>query len=274
MQGSTELMPVPDLVVRLRIPPRLDADVIIVGAGPAGTAAAVHLIRAGWRVLLVDRHAFPRDKVCGDFVGPVALVELRRLGLNDRPDYRSSHCIWSAALHVDGREFIARPLPAHEGLPSYGRCIPRLMLDDWLMDAARQAGAAILENVTAISYEAGHDSASVQVKSKDENRTLRARLVIGADGSSSTISRQPRGGPPPDGSRIIAARAYYEDYEGPADRADLYFAGESFPGYYRLFPRVSLVAVNSSVAERRRRWRNVAMSSGSARIGDLSLRAL
>jgi len=63
-------------------------------------------------------------------------------------------------------------------------------------------------------------------------------------------------------------------YEGPADRADLYFAGESFPGYYRLFPRVSLVAVNSSVAERRRRWRNVAMSSGSARIGDLSLRAL
>ena len=51
MQGSTELMPVPDLVVRLRIPPRLDADVIIVGAGPAGTAAAVHLIRAGWRVL-------------------------------------------------------------------------------------------------------------------------------------------------------------------------------------------------------------------------------
>ena len=148
------------------------------------------------------------------------------------------------------------------------------MLDDWLMDAARQAGAAILENVTAISYEAGHDSASVQVKSKDGNRTLQARLVIGADGSSSTISRQLRGGPPPDGSRIIAARAYYEDYEGPADRADLYFAGESFPGYYRLFPRVSLVAVNSSVAERRRRWRNVAMSSGSARIGDLSLQAL
>ena len=140
MQGSTELMPVPDLVVRLRSPPRLDADVIIVGAGPAGTAAAVHLIRAGWRVLLVDRHAFPRDKVCGDFVGPVALVELRRLGLDDRADYRSSHCIWSAALHVDGREFIARPLPTHEGLPSYGRCIPRLMLDDWLMDAARQAG--------------------------------------------------------------------------------------------------------------------------------------
>ncbi len=74
------------------------------------------------------------------------------------------------------------------------------------------------------------------MKSKDGNRTLRARLVIGADGSSSTISRQLRGGPPPDGSRIIAARAYYEDYEGPADRADLYFAGESFPGYYWLFP--------------------------------------
>jgi flavin-dependent dehydrogenase len=148
------------------------------------------------------------------------------------------------------------------------------MLDDWLMDAARQAGAAILENVTAISYEAGHDCASVQVTSKDGNRTLRARLVIGADGSSSTIARQLRGGPPPDGSRIIAARAYYEDYDGLADRADLYFAGESFPGYYWLFPTSEPRRGEFVCRRSRRRWRNVAMSSGSARIGDLSLRAL
>ncbi|MGH6840395.1 MAG: NAD(P)/FAD-dependent oxidoreductase, partial [Methylocella sp.] len=58
--------------------PSFDADVIIAGAGPAGAAAACHLARSGASVILLDRAIFPRDKVCGDFVGPSALVELDR----------------------------------------------------------------------------------------------------------------------------------------------------------------------------------------------------
>ena len=91
-------------VLRVRIKAELDADVLIVGAGPAGAAVATHLARAGWRVLLVERQLFPRDKVCGDFVGPTALLELQGLGVSERPEFRSSNAIWRAALYVDGKE--------------------------------------------------------------------------------------------------------------------------------------------------------------------------
>ena len=63
-------------MIKIQPAPTVDADVIVIGAGPAGAATAAHLARSGVDVLLVDRERFPRDKVCGDFVGPVALGEL------------------------------------------------------------------------------------------------------------------------------------------------------------------------------------------------------
>ena len=80
--------------------PGLDADVLIVGGGPAGASAATHLSRAGMRVLLMDFQQFPRDKVCGDFVGPIALEELNKLGIKHffNEAYQSSNLITSAAL--------------------------------------------------------------------------------------------------------------------------------------------------------------------------------
>lgn len=225
-----------DGTVRIPIAPGLDADVIVVGAGPAGAAVAAHLARDGWSVLLLDRQRFPRDKVCGDFVGPVALLELQALGIDTEADYRATNSIWSAALYADGKELIARPIPALDRLPAYGRCIPRFILDEWVLASARRAGAAVVEGYTAVRYDIAPDAASLVVKTEEGERLLHAHLIIGADGSSSAIGRQLRGAAPADRTRIIAARAYYEDYAGPSDRADLYFTGESFPGYYWLFP--------------------------------------
>src|SRR5262245_52380417 len=114
----------------------IDADVAIVGAGPAGSSAASRFARAGFRVLLIDQGRFPRDKVCGDFVGPAALAELDQLGLTSHPTVRDSNRIRSGALYINGCKAVGRPFPRAEHLREYGLCIPRAVLDDVIVQAA------------------------------------------------------------------------------------------------------------------------------------------
>lgn len=222
-------------MIRIRVEPRVDADVIVVGAGPAGAATAVHLARAGIDVLLVDRSRFPRDKICGDFVGPVALAELESLGVDRLGNFSETNVVRRAGVHLDGRQIVERPFPAGHGFAPYGRVIPRLDFDAWVVEAADRAGVRIVEDFHVA--ELGHtQDGAVAVQEAQNGRTLRARIVIGADGSNSTVARELRGGSPPRADRIIAVRAYYTGVGGPDDRADLYFSSDSFPGYYWLFP--------------------------------------
>lgn len=220
----------------LRFNPEPACDVLVAGGGPAGAATAARLAGAGLRVTVLDRQAFPRDKVCGDFVGPAALVELEALGVTSRPDFHRTNLIHQAAVHLDGTELIRRPLPQADGLPGYGRCIPRMQLDAWVLDAARRAGATVVEGVRVTGFDVDADGVTVSAERGREPCTFRARLLVGADGSNSMVARVLRGSVPPDQDRIIAVRAYYEGDAGPDDRCDLFFTAESFPGYYWLFP--------------------------------------
>jgi geranylgeranyl reductase family protein len=218
------------------VKPSYDADVIIAGAGPAGAAAACHLARSGASVILLDRLTFPRDKVCGDFVGPSALVELESLGISRMDGYARTNIARRAALYIDGQELISRPFPEIEGMPSHGRVIPRLALDNFIVDAARSAGARVMEGCSLAGFEAGRDAVAVEVASSHGHVTLRCRLLIGADGSSSTVARLMRGSAPPRRDRFIASRAYFDNVEGPDDQLDLYFDRNCYPGFYWLFP--------------------------------------
>jgi len=223
-------------MMRLSIRPQCDFDIAVVGAGPAGAAAAAHLARSGLRVGLLDAWAFPRDKVCGDFVSPVGLMELNRLGVTRLPGFRRSNPIHRAAVFVDGQELITSPIPEVAGLPSHGRVVPRKVLDDWILGVARDAGAKLLEGFRVRHFEVTADCVTLTADSPAGTRNLCARALVGADGSNSLVARLVRGRPVPDEDRIIAVRAYFEGVDGPADQADLYFTGASFPGYYWLFP--------------------------------------
>lgn len=211
-------------------------DVVVAGAGPAGAAAAAHLGAAGLAVTVLDRQRFPRDKVCGDFVGPSALVELERLGVKDQPGFRSANKVRKAALFLDGKRLIVRPLPKVDGLPSYGRTIPRKALDAWLLEAARERGATVVESAKVTGFVRSGSHIDVSYDQAGSSHTVRAAVLVGADGSSSTVARVVRGSGPPKQDRIMAVRAYVSEVSGPVDRADLYFSSDSFPGYYWLFP--------------------------------------
>ena len=214
----------------------IDADVAIVGAGPAGAATACHFARAGFRVVLIDQRRFPRDKVCGDFVGPSALAELDYLGLSSHPILRDANRIRNGALYLNGVKAVRRPFPHIDGLRDYGLCIPRIFLDDAIVQAAVASGARLIEEARVTCYEADTTGVTLFHQGTDGQQGLRTRILIGADGSSSLISRILRGAKPAKRDQIVAVRAYFEDVEGPADQADLYVNWSSFPGYYWLFP--------------------------------------
>jgi menaquinone-9 beta-reductase len=213
-----------------------ECDVIVVGAGPAGSAAAFYLASAGYDVIMVDKQKFPRDKVCGDFVSPIAQNELEKIGITKLPEFESSNMISKASVYLDGEKLISKSVPKVEGLPSYGRVTPRFILDKLLLDAACKEGAVFLEELKAVSMQVKKNVVEVKAEDSSGERALKARLLIGADGSNSTIAKLLRGTPPSTADRIVAIRGYFEGIEGSENQADLHFNRQSFPGYCWLFP--------------------------------------
>ena len=216
--------------------PELDCEVLIVGGGPAGAAAAARLAARGFRTVLVDRASFPRDKVCGDFVGPMALAELADLGVTQTEEFGATSAMARMALHVDDDQPAVMSIPVVDGIPAYGRVIPRLRLDAWIVDAARRAGVTILDGRKAETVQRAPGAITVRGGGAAGPWQLRARLLLGADGSNSMVARTLHGGAPPSKDRILAVRAYFEDVEGPAGQGDVWFRGDTFPGYHWLFP--------------------------------------
>jgi geranylgeranyl reductase family protein len=210
--------------------------VLVVGAGPAGSASAHYLALAGFNVILLDRCKFPRDKICGDFVSPVAQNELTKLGVTRALEFKSANKITKASVYLDSNKLVSRVVPKVQGLPRFGRVVPRLVLDKLLLDSACGEGAIFLESQRALGMRVKRGSVELDIEGPDGKRTLKARLLIGADGSNSTIARIVRGQPPSSADRIIAIRGYFKDVEGASNQADLHFNKDSFPGYSWLFP--------------------------------------
>lgn len=160
-------------------------DVLISGAGPAGSLAAIVLARAGVRVLMVDRAHFPRAKLCGDTVNPGALAVLRHRGLD-----AAERGLPIGGMIVTGPRGvrIETTYPAHVT----GRALNRHALDYALLRHAAAAGAAIEEGVMVegpLFDAAGTVSGAVLRRPAGGATGVRARLVIAADGRASRLAR-------------------------------------------------------------------------------------
>jgi menaquinone-9 beta-reductase len=211
--------------------PTRRCDVVVVGAGPAGAAAAITLARAGRDVVVIDKARFPRDKCCGDGLTTLALRQLERLGLDPAmvPSWYDVDEAWLRS--PSGRE-ICVPLP--RGMGRFAAVTPRIELDDALVTLAREAGATVLEG-HAFSGIAGSGD-RVEVRAEGVG-TLSAEHVIAADGMWSPVRKALGFAEPGYLGEWHAFRQYASNVTGPAsERLYVWFEEDLLPGYAWSFP--------------------------------------
>lgn len=205
-------------------------DVLVVGAGPAGAAAALVAARAGARTVMVDRASFPRDKLCGDTLSPGALVLLRRLGVGE--------AVEGAGLALQGMVVGAHTglaIEADYGPGVHGRALPRRSLDLMLVEAAAAAGAELRERTRVVEPLVEHGPegpvvVGVIVEMGGRRVPLEASVTIAADGRRSSLAfglglaRHPRR------PRRWAIGAGYEGVSGLGSRGEMHIRRGHYVG--------------------------------------------
>src|SRR5262245_38406714 len=155
-------------------------DAVVIGGGPGGAAAALLLARAGWSVAVLEKRAFPRRKVCGEYVSATNLPLLDHLGVGAAFRLAAGPDVRRVGLFA-GPAVLTADLPAVPGRNEWGRALGRETLDALLLAEAAAAGAAVLQPWTAASLIAdGHDYRCSAVGPGETAKELRAGLVVAA----------------------------------------------------------------------------------------------
>ncbi|HKE68442.1 MAG TPA: geranylgeranyl reductase family protein [Nocardioidaceae bacterium] len=264
------------------------ADVIVVGAGPAGSATAYYLARAGIDVLLLEKTAFPREKVCGDGLTPRAVRQLLQMGI----DVESAGWIKNYGLRiVGGGQQLEVAWPDLSEYPSFGLVRTRMDFDEILARHAQKAGAQLLERTAVtdpVLDERTGRVIGVQARPVDapsatskggrkvgEPTTYTAPLIVAADGNSARLPLALGMAKRDDRPMGVAVRTYYESPRHDDDWLESWLElwdgepgqGNLLPGYGWIFGvgdgtcNVGLGLLNTSAAfgkvdykELLRRW--------------------
>ena len=245
-----------------------DADVIVVGAGPAGSATAAYLARAGVDVLLLEKANFPREKVCGDGLTPRAVKAL--VGMGVPVDERDGWVRNKGLRVIGGGVRLELPWPELSSYPGYGLVRTRLDFDEILARTAQKAGARLLEGVTVTGPVLDDAGRIVGVKARssageagpaeggplrgggsrgvpggrppgpaEPERSYHARVVVAADGNSSRLSLAMGLSKRDDRPMGVAVRTYYTSPRHQDDYLeswlDLWDGERQLPGYGWIF---------------------------------------
>lgn len=206
-------------------------DVVIIGAGPAGTAAAITLARAGRSVVVLDKASFPREKICGDGLTTGALRQLDTLGL--RPETVASwQPVDDVVVHGPSGRTVTFPLPRGQG--RFAVVARRVDLDASLVDLARAAGATVHEGHAFDRIDTFDDHVVVHPAGLE---AVTARFVIGADGMWSPLRKALGANTVGYLGEWHAFRQYFHTV-APSAATDLHvwFEPDLLPGYVWSFP--------------------------------------
>ncbi|HUG75577.1 MAG TPA: geranylgeranyl reductase family protein [Acidimicrobiia bacterium] len=213
-------------------------DVLVVGGGPGGSAAAYWLARDGHQVLIVEKHEYPRDKTCGDGLTPRSIYQLEQMGF----DFAVPEFHRITGLRAYSSELVIEmEWPDHPTLPRWGGVIRRSDLDHQVAQLTEKQGVIVRQHTTAMPIVTDGRITGVRLASGDDVEVVEPRFVVVADGSLSRFGRDL--GTARDKTRPygLAARAYYTSpmstdgfMESQLDLRDR--SGATVPGYGWVFP--------------------------------------
>lgn len=221
------------------------ADVIVVGAGPAGSTTAYHLAQSGLDVLLLEKTAFPREKVCGDGFTPRAVKQILAMGIDPDP---ADGWIRNQGLRIIGGGMrLELPWPDLASFPDYGLVRTREDFDEILARQAQKAGARLHEHtaVTGPVLDALGRIVGVSARTSDADGArgdeveYRAPLVVAADGNSTRLSLSMGLRKRDDRPMGVAVRTYYTSPRHADDWLEswleLWDGDRLLPGYGWIF---------------------------------------
>lgn len=215
-------------------------DIIIVGAGPAGTTAAIYAAKLGLKTLLLEKETFPRDKICGDALSGKSIGILREMDLLDQvqklPGADIQVITFSSPNH-DSFNIDMRDTGIKDAVKGF--VIRREIFDQFMHEQAIKSDIDHIEGfaVSEILSENGLIT-GVRGKHKESGKVaeFKGRIILGADGYNSIVARRLKLYEHDPQHWVVALRCYYKNVAGLTNQIELHYVDEVIPGYFWIFP--------------------------------------